>query len=109
MIAFSWTKYPWKHRAKQVDKKIALTLVEEPKAQPPNPKLHPHQVKKEIVPTLLENYKVWPAAQVLTFGVIPLRLQLLFVNLVAVWWNSVLSLTQHKKEPVKPKGKWGRK
>mmetsp|Transcript_6328 Transcript_6328/g.14862 ORF Transcript_6328/g.14862 Transcript_6328/m.14862 type:complete len:285 (-) Transcript_6328:40-894(-) len=54
------------------------------------------KVKKELKPTLITNYKVWPAAQLLNFAVVPVKLQVLFVNCVAVWWNFVLSMTQHK-------------
>ena len=120
------------------------------------------KVKTELKPTLITNYKVWPAVQVLNFTVVPLKLQVflslapatlciclprpstsciclaaprhahtctdslpypsgklffgasypprsrfdtkcavvrvqvLFVNCVAVWWNFVLSMTQHK-------------
>jgi len=53
------------------------------------------KVRKELVPTLITNYKVWPLAQILNFAVVPIKLQVLFVNLVAVWWNFVLSMTQH--------------
>ena len=47
-------------------------------------------------PTLIENWKVWPAAQILNFSVVPLKYQILFVNCVAIWWNFVLSMMQHK-------------
>ena len=54
------------------------------------------KVKGDLGATLVTNYKVWPAVQVLNFTVVPLKLQVLFVNCVAVWWNFVLSMTQHK-------------
>ena len=115
------------------------------------------KVKTELAPTLITNYKVWPAVQILNFQFVPVKLQVvcpvrppplrcagpgslrqtcrghfdlgarlladssdtqilnsptavaahltrllcetaqvLFVNCVAVWWNFVLSMTQHK-------------
>ena len=33
------------------------------------------KVKTELKPTLITNYKVWPAVQVLNFTVVPLKLQ----------------------------------
>ncbi|EKX35278.1 hypothetical protein GUITHDRAFT_97867 [Guillardia theta CCMP2712] len=53
------------------------------------------KVKHDLVPTLITNYKVWPAVQILNFSIVPVKLQVLFVNCVAVWWNFVLSMTQH--------------
>lgn len=57
------------------------------------------KVKTQLGPTLVENYKVWPLVQVLNFAVVPLRFQVLFVNFVAVWWNFVLSVSQHSHHP----------
>jgi len=54
------------------------------------------KVKDLLWPTLLENWKVWPAVQLLNFSVVPVKFQVLFVNCVAIWWNFVLSLMQHK-------------
>ena len=53
------------------------------------------KVKETLAPTLITNYKVWPLVQVLNFAIVPVKLQVLFVNCVAVWWNFVLSMTQH--------------
>jgi hypothetical protein len=33
------------------------------------------KVRKELVPTLITNYKVWPLAQILNFAVVPIKLQ----------------------------------
>ena len=54
------------------------------------------KLRTSLWPTLIENWKVWPAAQVLNFSVVPLKFQILFVNCVAIWWNFVLSMMQHK-------------
>ena len=54
------------------------------------------KVKRNLWDTLLENWKVWPAVQLLNFSVVPVKFQVLFVNIVAIWWNFVLSMFQHK-------------
>ena len=33
------------------------------------------KVQKELKPTLIANYKVWPLAQILNFAVVPVKLQ----------------------------------
>ncbi|KAF6004107.1 hypothetical protein F1559_001770 [Cyanidiococcus yangmingshanensis] len=43
-------------------------------------------------PTLLANWTIWPAAQLINFMFIRNELQVLFANLVGVGWNTFLSL-----------------
>ena len=52
------------------------------------------KVKRELWPTLLTNWKVWPLVQAFNFKFVPPQLQVLTVNITAVWWNYVLSKTQ---------------
>eukprot|EP00960_Hanusia_phi_P075682 768455-Hanusia_phi.AAC.11 len=33
------------------------------------------KVKHDLVPTLITNYKVWPAVQILNFSIVPVKLQ----------------------------------
>ncbi|KAJ8548525.1 hypothetical protein ON010_g11146 [Phytophthora cinnamomi] len=40
---------------------------------------------------LMANYMLWPAANSITYGVMPLQYRLLFANFVNVGWASVLS------------------
>ncbi|ODV65451.1 hypothetical protein HYPBUDRAFT_114012 [Hyphopichia burtonii NRRL Y-1933] len=42
--------------------------------------------------TLQTNWLVWPVVQLVNFSLIPLRFQLLFVNLVSIGWNCYLSM-----------------
>lgn len=50
------------------------------------------KVRTGFVPTLIANYKVWPAVQLINFKLVPTALQPLFVNCVALGWNTYLSL-----------------
>jgi len=43
------------------------------------------------------NYKLWPAAQLLNFSVIPSTHRVLFVNLVSIGWNTFLAWSSHRK------------
>lgn len=50
------------------------------------------QIKRTFVAVLLSNQKFWCIAQILNFGVVPVDLQLLYVNIASVLWNTILSL-----------------
>lgn len=49
-------------------------------------------LKNSFVSALFVNWKVWTVAQTLNFGFVPMNYQVLFGNLVALWWNIYLSL-----------------
>ncbi|RGB34606.1 hypothetical protein C1646_624383 [Rhizophagus diaphanus] len=49
-----------------------------------------------FVPTLINNYKLWPAVQLLNFHFIPLNYRTLVVNCVALGWNTYLSVINKK-------------
>jgi Mpv17 / PMP22 family len=49
-------------------------------------------IKRYYVAVLIMNQKVWTVAQAINFAVIPVQLQVLFVNAVAIGWNTYLSL-----------------
>lgn len=53
---------------------------------------------KDMWPTLLANWSIWPAVQIVNFGFIPIPYQVLVVNFVAVFWNSYLSYVQFTKK-----------
>jgi protein Mpv17 len=40
---------------------------------------------------MLANWKIWPAANALSFAVVPLQYRVLFSNMVALVWNIYLS------------------
>lgn len=47
--------------------------------------------------TLAANYTVWPFANVVTYGVVPLRYRILFINFVSMGWSTFLSLTSSER------------
>jgi hypothetical protein len=48
----------------------------------------------QLVPGLLANWKLWPAAQLVNFTVIPPEQRILFGNIVGVCWTCVISNMQ---------------
>uniref|UniRef100_A0A7S1TK38 Peroxisomal membrane protein MPV17 n=1 Tax=Erythrolobus australicus TaxID=1077150 RepID=A0A7S1TK38_9RHOD len=53
------------------------------------------RVRKQIPRVMLLNWKLWPAAQFINFTLVPPDLQIVWINLTALVWNVVLSLTAH--------------
>ena len=47
-------------------------------------------------PTLLNNYKVWPAVHMVNFLVVPVQHRLLVTNTVGVFWNAYLTYTANR-------------
>lgn len=56
------------------------------------------KTNKELWPTLVANWSVWPAVQVFNFGLVPIPYQVLVVNSVAIFWNAYLSYVQFSKK-----------
>ncbi|XP_046343236.1 protein Mpv17-like [Haliotis rufescens] len=55
------------------------------------------KVKQDYLTILMTNYKVWPAAQLINFYLIPLQHRVLFVNFVALGWNTYMAWMSEKK------------
>jgi peroxisomal membrane protein 2 len=50
------------------------------------------KVKQQYFASLILNWKIWTIAQSINFSIIPLDYRVLFGNLVALWWNVILSM-----------------
>ncbi|KAK3799965.1 hypothetical protein RRG08_002379 [Elysia crispata] len=55
------------------------------------------KLNRDYIPVLLNNYKVWPMAQLINFYFTPLQHRVLFVNIVALGWNTYLAWATEKK------------
>ena len=47
--------------------------------------------KKSTVPMVVSGLKLWPAAHIVTYGLIPIENRLLWVDMVEILWVTVLS------------------
>ncbi|KAK7091279.1 mitochondrial inner membrane protein Mpv17-like [Littorina saxatilis] len=57
-------------------------------------------MKRDYLTIMLNNYKIWPAAQTINFFFMPLQHRVLFVNFIALGWNTYLAwITERKPEP----------
>jgi protein Mpv17 len=58
------------------------------------------QLGKVWAPTLVRNWIVWVPIQMLNFGVIPARYQVMVSNLAGVAWNGYLSWVSQQEKMV---------
>ncbi|XP_041361077.1 protein Mpv17-like [Gigantopelta aegis] len=56
-------------------------------------------LKRDYKSVLLNNYKLWPAAQIINFYFMPLHHRVLFVNFVALGWNTYLAWVSERHHP----------
>ncbi|KAK2145063.1 hypothetical protein LSH36_705g01020 [Paralvinella palmiformis] len=47
--------------------------------------------KKDWKEVVVANWKIWPAAQTINFYFVPLNWRLIYVNVIAVFWNTYLA------------------
>eukprot|EP00879_Flechtneria_rotunda_P002197 GHRR01002383.1.p3 GENE.GHRR01002383.1~~GHRR01002383.1.p3 ORF type:complete len:121 (+),score=30.33 GHRR01002383.1:761-1123(+) len=53
--------------------------------------------KEKFKPTLMANYVLWPAANLINFAFVPPQQRILYCNAVYVFWASFLSAMASKK------------
>ncbi|GFR81184.1 protein Mpv17 [Elysia marginata] len=54
------------------------------------------KLKRDYSVVLLNNYKIWPMAQLINFYFLPLQHRVLFVNFIALGWNTYLAWATEK-------------
>ncbi|KAK9501154.1 hypothetical protein O3M35_002245 [Rhynocoris fuscipes] len=50
-----------------------------------------NRLKDDYPDILLANYKVWPGVQIVNFSIIPLQFRVLFLQIIALAWNTYLA------------------
>ncbi len=63
-------------------------------------KLHT-QISQNMLRMVVAQLKIWPLAQYINFRYVPLNLQVLFSNLVALVWNIYFSLLNASSKKLK--------
>lgn len=54
-------------------------------------------VKGQYLDIVLMNWTIWPAFQIINFSLVPLNMQVVFVQVLAIIWNTYLSWKTSKK------------
>ena len=55
-------------------------------------------LREKFWPTMIVNWKLWPAAQIINFSIVPIHARVLYVNSIGLIWNCYLSYAQYKPE-----------
>ena len=55
------------------------------------------RIKRDMYPTLMDSYKVWPLAQMINFYLLPLKFQIIFINVIALFWNIYIGWKAEKE------------
>lgn len=57
----------------------------------------PRRLHEQVPGAVLNNWKLWPAAQAINFSLVPVPHQVLFANAVSVFWNGYLSWSANQE------------
>jgi len=57
-----------------------------------------NNTKELLIPTMIANWKVWPAAMLINFSIIPQHYSVLYVNTVAIFWNAYISFVFNRSK-----------
>ncbi|GMH43696.1 hypothetical protein BSKO_11618 [Bryopsis sp. KO-2023] len=55
------------------------------------------EIEEKLVPTVLSSYKLWPAAHLINFALIPSHMRVLYINIVSIFWAGMLSTISNRK------------
>jgi protein Mpv17 len=56
-----------------------------------------NNIRHKMWPTLVANWKIWPATSLINFSIVPIDYRVLVANFVGLFWNCYLSYMQHFK------------
>lgn len=57
------------------------------------------EMKEKFKPTLMANYVLWPAANLINFAFVPPSQRILYCNVIYIFWVSFLSSMANKTQP----------
>ena len=52
-------------------------------------------IKLKFLPTMIENWKIWPLAMIINYKYIPPQYSLLYTNIIGLFWMTYLSYLQN--------------
>lgn len=52
-------------------------------------------LKKKLLPTLIVNWKIWPALMAINFSIVPVPYRVLYANITGMFWSVYLSSAQN--------------
>mmetsp|Transcript_751 Transcript_751/g.1572 ORF Transcript_751/g.1572 Transcript_751/m.1572 type:complete len:285 (-) Transcript_751:2057-2911(-) len=52
-------------------------------------------IRQHFIPGMLLNWRIWPAAQLINFGMLPRQFQIVFVNMTGMVYTVLLSILSH--------------
>lgn len=48
--------------------------------------------RKDTIPIIVDGYKIWPIASVISFSLIPVEKRIVFLSAVGLFWGIYMSL-----------------
>jgi hypothetical protein len=49
------------------------------------------RIRTKTYPAVIDSWKLWPFVNVITYSYVPIHLQVLFINIVGIFWTGYLS------------------
>jgi len=54
--------------------------------------------KEVFVPTMIANWKLWPAAMLINYSIMPQHYSVFYVNILSIFWNAYISYVFNRKK-----------